>query len=57
MRTLASLIAVLACLGLAGSAHAQTATGQITGTVTDTTGARHARRQGGRHQPADRSHP
>ena len=39
MRTLASLIAVLACLGLAGSAHAQTATGQITGTVTDSTGA------------------
>ena len=38
MRKLASLIAVLACLGLAGSAQAQTATGQITGTVTDTTG-------------------
>jgi hypothetical protein len=38
MRKLASLITVLACLGLAGSARAQTATGQITGTVTDTTG-------------------
>ena len=38
MRKLASLIAMLACLGLAGSAHAQTATGQITGTVTDSTG-------------------
>jgi Carboxypeptidase regulatory-like domain/TonB dependent receptor-like, beta-barrel len=38
MRKLASLIAMLACLGLAGSARAQTATGQITGTVTDSTG-------------------
>ena len=40
MRTLVSLIAVLACLtGIAGTARAQTATGQITGTVTDTSGA------------------
>src|SRR6187200_2741661 len=39
MRKLVSLIAVLACLGLAAGAHAQTATGQITGTVTDSSGA------------------
>ena len=38
MRKLVSLIAVLACLGLAAGAHAQTATGQITGTVTDSSG-------------------
>jgi Carboxypeptidase regulatory-like domain len=37
MGKLASLV-VLACLGLASSARAQTATGQITGTVTDSTG-------------------
>jgi len=39
MRKLVSLIAVLACLGLAAGADAQTATGQITGTVTDSSGA------------------
>ena len=39
MRKLVSLIAVLACVGLAAGVHAQTATGQITGTVTDSSGA------------------
>ncbi len=38
MRKIVSIIAVLACLGIAGAARAQTATGQITGTVTDSTG-------------------
>ncbi len=39
MRRLALLGAVLALLAMAGTAGAQTATGQITGTVKDTTGA------------------
>jgi hypothetical protein len=39
MRRLALLGAVLALLAMAGTAGAQTATGQITGTVRDTTGA------------------
>jgi len=39
MRRLALLGAVLALLGMAGTVSAQTATGQITGTVKDATGA------------------
>ena len=39
MRKLALFSVVLAMLGMAGTASAQTATGQITGTVKDATGA------------------
>src|SRR2546425_1524759 len=39
MRKVTLLLAVLALGGIARTSRAQTATGQITGTVTDTTGA------------------